>query len=360
MIFGHAARFVYGGNMKLRQYLGLVFIAGFAAGCSKGNDSETSGMASYSGTRTSIPLEAVQTEAGCLSAPLYTLALRQLRSDLPILEASTNIQLHNGRGMREAFRLLTAFGNFKFESKQGSERIDLHGISQDGCKSITHTAADGTREDFTITEARPDFISASSANGGRREYRWISPERVEIGTRHKALDLPCTSGQTMVDLKQVLDWSGSVPPVIGEQDPLYVEPAFVEMLASAVGTSVQDYYADIPTAPEAPGRKALRSDKLMELARSAVRQDLLVCTGEPPAPPVPEDPQDPQNPETPVDPVPPVEPVPPAPEEGAPVVPPEFPPDAPVVPEDPGPPEAPEHDEDRDEDDEDDDEEDDD
>jgi len=281
----------------------VILVIASVASCSK-ETGITPPIASLSSgferNRSSVSLDSIQTANGCLSVPNYTLALRQLRSDLPLLEVSTHFSLHSERGVREAFRLLTAYGNFKFEYHSGTDRMDLHGLTQDECKSLSHTASDGTQEEFQIIEAKPDYIMAESQAGNRRSYRWISQDRVEIVMRHKVLDLPCSAGSAFAEVKQILDWSGQLPATLDKTDLRYIDEGYIQSLANAVGVNAADFYQEAPGAtPEAPMSKVLITAKLMELAKANVRQELISCNGATPPPaPVPDEPQDPENPES--------------------------------------------------------------
>ncbi len=281
----------------------LMFLTLFTiAACSKSSseDDAEGGPEGFQRSRSQIPLSAVQTEAGCLNASLYAMALRQLRPDLPLLEASTNFSLSSGRGVRDAFRLLSAFGNFKFEQRGSSDRIDMQGWSQDGCKTLLHTAADGSEEKYRITDSQPDFLVAESESGNRRSFRWLSDTRVELTSRYNVLDLPCSNGSAFAEVRQILDWSGVLPATLDRADPRYVEDAYLDSLASAVGANSADYYQ-----VEADGSRVLLTAKLQELAAASVRPDLLTCNGSTPTPPAP-----PPEPEDPTGPIPPIEPPP--------------------------------------------------
>jgi hypothetical protein len=346
--------------MKLRMRINISFVSVMVlalssiVACSKKSDHEPGQGFLAMGlerNRTQIPLDSVQSQEGCLSVPLYAMALRQLRPDLPLLQVTTGVDLHRGRGVRDAFRLLTAFGNFKFETHNGADMLDLQGFTQEGCDKVIHTATDGTREEYRIKQAKPDFLMAESASLNRISYRWLSPDRVAITTRHKALDLPCSAGSAVVEVRQVLDWTGYLPAALRKTDPIYIEDDYLARLASAVGTEQAGYYQQ---APGEEGRVLLTA-KLTELAKANVRQELVTCNGATPPPP-----HQPGDPDDPVDPAPTPDPTPvpdPVPNPDDPVLPPLPPPPSPEDPPVPPPPPTPEDPDEDDEDDEEDDDE---
>lgn len=300
-------------NLKALSLMFLLLAS--VAACSK-QASESGGGSQLSGverSRSLIPLTAVQGDSACLNVPLYTMALRQLRPDLPLLQVTTDFSLHSA--VRENFRLLSAFGNFKFEQLSGTDSIDLQGWKQTGCKTLIRESADGTEEEFRITESTPEFLLAESDSGARISFRWISETRVEVGSRHKVLDLPCSAATSLADVQQTFDWSGQLPPALDKASGVYVDEKYLESLATAVGTSSADYYQ---TSPENPEVRLQITAKLMELARATVRPELVTCNGAAPPPaPQPEDPSDPigPTPPDPEDPLPPIEPPPADPED---------------------------------------------
>ena len=319
-----------------------VALLGFTVSCSKSSSPKSSGgSAKFDSqrTRTQIPLESLQAGGGCLNVERLAGAYRELSPTLSLFEVTTKFHMGGGQAIRDEFRLLTAFGTFKFESRQGFERVDMHGLSQDGCRTISVDRADGTRELMRITQSAPEFVTAESQEGNRRTYRWLGPQRVEVSTRYKAYDMPCTERHSFVDVTQVLDWSPAIPDIVDQRSPLYVDDGYVNLLANATGRSAADFYREVPGEGDRPAQRVQLTPKLIELARGTVRQELISCNGAtPPQPPSPEDP-----PENPGDPFPPAEPPAPGPEE----------PFDPERPRDPDPEEDDEEEDDEEEDDDD-------
>lgn len=301
--------------MKIRfslWTLTAVAALGFTVSCSKSTSTGGGGSSKFSSqrTRTQIPLDSLQAGAGCLNVEKLANAYRELSQDLSLFEMTTGFNM-SGQGVRDEFRLLTAFGTFKFESQPGFERVDMSGLTQDGCRTLTVARADGTSEVMRITRSEPDFISAESQDGNRRSYRWLSPQRVEVSTRYRAFDMPCTERTAFVEVKQVLDWGPGIPDIVDERSPLYVSDDYVALLANATGRNSADFYREVPGEPGQPARRVQVTPKLIELAQGTVRQELVSCNGAtPPEPPSPEDPpEDPPapgpTPPSPEDPLPP-------------------------------------------------------
>lgn len=293
---------------------------GFTVSCSKSSSTGGGASSKFSSqrTRTQIPLDSLQAGGGCLNVEKLASAYRELSPDLSLFEMTTGFNM-SGQAVRDEFRLLTAFGTFKFESQRGFERVDMNGLTQDGCRALTFARADGTAEVMRITMAEPDFISAESQDGNRRSYRWLSPQRVEVSSRYRAYDLPCTERNAFVETKQVLDWGPGIPDIVDERSPFYVNDDYLALLASATGRNSADFYREVPGEAGQPAHRVQVTPKLIELAQGTVRQELISCNGAtPPEPPSPEDP-DPESPTppNPGDPVPPIDPPAPGPEEPA-------------------------------------------
>lgn len=281
--------------------LTAVALLGFTVSCSKSAPSRLgSGSASFDSqrTRTQIPLESLQAGGGCLNVERLASAYRELSPSLSLFEVTTKFKMSGSQAIRDEFRLLTAFGTFKFESRQGFERVDMYGLSQDGCRTISVARADGTQELMRITEAAPEFVTAESQEGNRRTYRWLGPQRVEVSTRYKAYDMPCTERHSYVELTQVLDWGQGIPDIVDQRSPLYVDDAYVSLLANATGRNAADFYREVPGEGDRAAQRVQLTPKLIELAQGSVRQELISCNGAaPPEPPSPEDPpEDGENP----------------------------------------------------------------
>ncbi len=277
----------------------VVSALGFALSCSKQKQSAASGSYQLDSrrTRTEITLESLQSSSGCLNVERLATAYRELNPDLNLLEVTTRFSMPHGGNLRNEFRLLTAFGNFKYESRPGFERVDLQGIRQTNCRTLSLERADGTTEEMRIVKFGSDFISAESREGNRREYRWLSSQRVLLNVRYRAHDLPCTEKTAYVDTTQVLDWGPGLPDIVDDRSPLYVDDSYLAQLASATGRNVEDFYREIPGEAGSPSRRVQVSDRLVELAKSTVRQELISCNrAAPPEPRPPEVRPDPAPP----------------------------------------------------------------
>jgi hypothetical protein len=227
---------------------------------------------------TSVALETVDA-GGCLNVPAYFNQIRGMDPGLPVWEIATDFNLKSDRPIRAKFDELMAYSTFTFARKPLSSFQEFTGLSQNGCDSLTLTAADGTEETFPIKARSPTSVEAEAEDGRSYQYTWLSPTRMVIDVRYHAYDLPCGNpNPALIRQRRVLDWSQSSPESFDlAADPFSISREYLALVGRAVGVPVDSFYEG--GAPSAAS--------LIDLAGKPPLPELLSCPDGtlPPAPP---------------------------------------------------------------------------
>ena len=289
-------------------FLTLVFAL---SSCGKNQDNNSA--ARVHSWNSTLPLESVESDQGCLSVPKLFEGIRGLNPTLPLVTVPTAISFDSPFAIRDNFRRLVAYGQLMiFQSFLVSAQA-LPAVTQDGCTKLTVTGSDGIDQAFTVKTSAHDALMAEVVaaskrageklwrlpldDGQRLEYTWLSPQSIQSKRRYPAFDQPCGAGDKplLVTVTKVLDWSGAgIPATVPEAgSPFSIDPAFLSLAAEAVGDS-----ADSLSVAGSDGVRQLDLTKVQALTTKAPRPEVVSCDGgvaEPNPDPQP-DPIDPEHP----------------------------------------------------------------
>lgn len=308
MSYSSSVQFTGASIMKILRckYLLLAFCAISLVSCGKGADSGGSeggsGAPFYAGKSEINAEEAAS--GGCLNVSRLAVLLKSLDPNLQALKVSTEFDMHSNRGIRNAFRLLTAFGSFMFEEEPVAEVTELVGYTQADCETLVFHPGDGTQEAFKIKEKAKHFIAAASESGKKVEVHWLSPQRIEVKLRYQAYDFPCTTRDAWVETNRIIDWSGNRPQLIEGNSKLSIDEDFLDLVAEAVGYNSNLLYQEAAVSDSGRVQRYLEVNRLMEMKSMPVRQSLLSCDGAVPEPPPESEPELPEEQPTPPAPTP--------------------------------------------------------
>lgn len=280
------------------KYLLAALLAVSVVSCGKGADSGGGGGGGsdspfYAG-KTQINAEEAEA-GGCLNVSRLAALLQSLDPGLKALKVSTDFDINSSRGVRNAFRLITAFGSFMFDEVPVSEITELAGYVQTDCKTLVFHAADGTQEPFKIREKAKHYVSAAAESGKRVEFFWLSPQRIEVRFRYLAYDFPCTTREAWVETNRIIDWSGNRPQLIEGNSKLSIDENFLKLVADAVGYNSKRLYQDVSLSESGRTQRYLEVSRLMEMKSMPVRPSLLSCDGYVPPPPPESEPDLPED-----------------------------------------------------------------
>ncbi len=256
-------------------FLFLILLLGLA-GCGKSSDSEINNALAG----TSID-NAQLISAGCIDISLYNQRVKAMNPQVQVLEVTKDFSQSSRGSMRRNFEALNAYSVFSFSRIPMSQAsAELEGFTQKGCEKINFAASDGEIDEYKITDATKNSLKAETSDGKKIEFRWLSPRSVEVKSRYKVFDAPCSNDTAYVEYTKVFDWSGSYPEVIRDDSPFMINNNYLAQVAESVGIDVNLLYADGSSG------SALSFSKLQELGRMPVRSEVLSCEGGPinPAP----------------------------------------------------------------------------
>jgi hypothetical protein len=242
------------------KILNLLVLCSLLSGCNR------SGSGSASDNRFDIPLSTVS-DGACLNIEKYVSSVRALSSGQQPTYMTTHLRADGS--ISRNFLLRLVYGNFAFTQTHFSQIQELANIRQNDCQTVHMETLSGDMEEFTVKDAKENFIRFENASGESYSYEWISSKRIKVSVKYITGDYLCNpNGKITVKIDKEYNWENNFfeSPTL---EASAISSELISLMSEATNSSTEGIYS--------ADRKTILTPALKNLVTLPIRPGVENC-----------------------------------------------------------------------------------